>query len=122
MVSAEKFIEMQVCTRETGRTINRTGTGNSIRITEILMKVTLKTDSSMDRALNNWRMEAGIQVGSPKETSMGRGISLGPIVAGIKETLLTKIWKESARTDGQMARCTRVIGKMERCMELELLN
>ena len=86
------------------------------------MKVTLKTDSSMDKALNNWRMEAGIQVDSPKETSMGRGISLGPIVAGTKETLLTRTWKESARTDGQMAQYTRVIGKMERCMELELLN
>ena len=106
MVLAAKSTEMQVSIRDTGRTTSGTGMGNSTRIAEIFMRVTLKMDSSMDKALNNLRMEANIRAGSPMETSMGRVTSLGLIAAGIKETLLMRIWKASERTDGQMEQCT----------------
>ena len=120
MVLAAKSIEMQVSIRDTGRTTSGTGMGNSTRIAEIFMRVTLKMDSSMDKALNNLRMEANTRAGSPMETSMGRETSHGLIAAGTKETLLMRIWKALERTNGQTEHCMRVSGKKERCMGQEL--
>ena len=47
---------------------------------------------------------------------------LGKMVAGMKETLSMKTWKEQASTDGLMEPSTKENGKTERCMEQELSN
>ena len=55
-------------------------------------------------------------------TSTDKVTFLGKMVAGMKETLSMKTWKEQASIDGLMEPSTKVNGKMERCMDKELSN